>query len=180
MCRRGTLPTAAPSSPRCCRGTRKRAALRDADVSTLSFSGIWHWLARLLIASDLRVAAVDCEMYIWKYTSPYACLQPLQERASRWQPRQLRRAAAGARLAALAVARLRAAAAAADAAQAAADQAAAIAAEFVMLAGAAEAYMEAAPAAVASMRLPHTASGWVYYCAGAVTGLAEGLISLRR
>ena len=61
-----------------------------------------------------------------------------------------------------------------------ADQAAAVAAEFVMLAGAAEAYMEATPAAVASMRLPHTASGWVYYCAGAVTGLAEGLISLRR
>ncbi|CAK0735647.1 hypothetical protein CVIRNUC_000615 [Coccomyxa viridis] len=90
------------------------------------------------------------------------------------------RAAAGAQLAALAVARLRAAAAAADAAQAAADQAAAVAAEFMMLAGAAEAYMEAAPAAVASMRLPHTASGWVYYYAGAVTGLAEGLISLRR
>ena len=85
--------------------------------------------------------------------------------------------AAGVQLAALAVARLRAAA---DAAQAAADQAAAVAAEFMMLAGAAEAYMEAAPAAVASMRLPHTASGWVYYCAGAVTGLAEGLISLRR
>ncbi len=90
------------------------------------------------------------------------------------------RAAAGAQLAALTVARLRAAAAAADAAQAAADQAAAVAAEFVMLAGAAEAYMEATPAAVASMRLPHTASGWVYYCAGAVIGLAEGLISLRR
>ena len=84
------------------------------------------------------------------------------------------RAAAGAQLAALAVARLRAAAAAADA------QAAAVAADFVMLTGAAEAYMEAKPAAVASMGLPHTASGWVYYCAGAVTGLADGLISLRR
>ena len=104
------------------------------------------------------------------------------------------RAAAGAQLAAWAVACLRAAAAAA---QAAADQAAAVAAEFVMLAGAAEAYMEAAPAAtqtlqlctpvvrdtnpaeVAAMSLPHTIYGWAYYCAGAVAGLADGLISLR-
>ena len=107
------------------------------------------------------------------------------------------RAAAGAQLAAWAVTCLRAAAAAADAAQAAADQAAAVAAEFVMLAGAAEAYMEAAPAATqtlqlwtpvvrdttpaeaAAMSLPHTISGWAYYCAGAVAGLADGLISLR-
>ena len=78
-----------PPSHRCCRGTGRRAALRGVDVSTLSVSGSWHWLPRLMIASDMRAAAVDYEVYIWQYMSPYACLQPLQAFASGWQRRLL-------------------------------------------------------------------------------------------
>ena len=58
-------------------------------MSTPASSGSWHWLARLLIASDQRVAAVGYEVYVWQYMSPYACLQPLQERAGGMQRRQL-------------------------------------------------------------------------------------------
>ena len=49
-----------------------------------------------------------------------------------------------------------------------------------MLTGTAEAYMGAAPAAVAVTALCHIASSWAYCSVIAVAGLGEGYISLRR